>query len=63
MAFQVGNDSAFALSERLTGLAPPGFTRRFFTNSGSEAADTALKIALAHHHVREAGGADAFYQA
>ena len=52
MAFQVGNDSAFALAKRLTGLAPPGFTRCFFTNSGSDAADTALKTALAYPHAR-----------
>ncbi|MCG8506953.1 MAG: aspartate aminotransferase family protein [Sphingomonadales bacterium] len=50
MSFQMGNDKAFALAERLTALAPAGFGQVFFTNSGSEAADTALKIALAHHH-------------
>ena len=60
MAFQVGNNSAFALAERLTDLAPPGFTRCFFTNSGSEAADTALKIALAYHHARKAEGRTRF---
>ena len=57
MAFQVGNDSAFALAERLTGLASPGFARCFFTNSGSDAADTDLKIALAYPHSRQCRGA------
>lgn len=49
MAFQVGNDKAFALAEKVVELAPKGFSRVFFTNSGSEAVDTALKIALAYH--------------
>ena len=49
MSFQMGNDKAFQLSEMLTDMAPEGFTRCFFTNSGSESADTALKIALAYH--------------
>ncbi|MCF8149422.1 MAG: aspartate aminotransferase family protein [Burkholderiaceae bacterium] len=55
MAFQVGNDKAFALAEKVVALAPEGFTRVFFTNSGSEAADTALKIALAYHRARGDG--------
>jgi len=49
MSFQMGNDKAFQLSEMLTDMAPEGFTRCFFTNSGSESVDTALKIALAYH--------------
>ncbi|MEM9124067.1 MAG: aminotransferase class III-fold pyridoxal phosphate-dependent enzyme, partial [Pseudomonadota bacterium] len=56
MGFQVGNDQAFALAERLVELAPPGFNKVFFANSGSEAADTALKIALAYHHAKGAEG-------
>lgn len=55
MAFQMGNDKAFALAKRLTDLAPADFSRCFFTNSGSEAADTALKIALAYHRAKGAG--------
>jgi beta-alanine--pyruvate transaminase len=47
-SFQVTHPGAFALAERIAALAPPGLDRVFFTNSGSEAVDTALKIALAH---------------
>ena len=47
-SFQVGHAGAFALAERLGSLAPPGLDRVFLANSGSEAVDTALKIALAH---------------
>lgn len=54
-AFQVSHAAAFELAERLTGLAPPGFDHVFFTNSGSEAVETALKIALAWHRVRGEG--------
>src|SRR5688572_12047583 len=36
-------------------IAPPGFSKVFFTNSGSESADTALKIALAYHRARGEG--------
>jgi beta-alanine--pyruvate transaminase len=50
-SFQVGHPGAFALAERLAALAPPGLDRVFFTNSGSEACDTALKIALAYWRV------------
>ncbi len=53
MSFQMGNDKAFALAERLTALAPEGFDAVFFANSGSEAADTALKIALAYHQAKD----------
>ncbi len=52
MAFQAGHPKAFELAERLAALAPDGFTHVFFCNSGSEAADTALKIALAYHQAR-----------
>ncbi len=50
--FQMGHPLAFEFAERLARIAPPGFSRIFFTNSGSEAADTALKIALAYHRAR-----------
>ena len=46
--FQVGHPAAFDLAERIAALAPPSLDRVFFTNSGSEACDTAMKIALAH---------------
>lgn len=48
MAFQVGHEKIFELAEEVIKLAPEGFTRVFFTNSGSESADTSLKIALAY---------------
>ena len=52
MTFQMGNDKAFALADRVADIAPRGFTRCFFTNSGSESVDTALKIALGYHRAR-----------
>jgi beta-alanine--pyruvate transaminase len=55
-AFQMGHPKAFELASRLTALAPAGFDQVFFTNSGSEAVDTALKIALAYHRARGEGG-------
>jgi beta-alanine--pyruvate transaminase len=55
MAFQLGNDKAFALAERVASMAPEGFTNCFFTNSGSESVDTALKIALGYHRARGEG--------
>jgi beta-alanine--pyruvate transaminase len=53
--FNMGHPIAFEFAERLVGVAPAGFSRVFFTNSGSESADTALKIALAYHRVRGEG--------
>ena len=52
MTFQMGNDRVFELAERLIALAPAPLTHCFFTNSGSEAADTALKIALSYQRAR-----------
>src|SRR5471032_907191 len=49
--FQMGHPLAFALAKRLVRLTPPGLDRVFFTNSGSESVDTALKIALAYHRL------------
>ena len=46
--FQLGHPLAFALAERLAGLFPKGMDQVFFCNSGSEAVDSALKIALAY---------------
>jgi beta-alanine--pyruvate transaminase len=54
--FQMGHPVAFEFAERLAQVAPPGFSRVFFTNSGSESADTALKIALAYHRARGEAG-------
>ncbi len=46
--FQMGHPIAFEFAERLAEIAPGGLDRVFFTNSGSESVDTALKIALAY---------------
>lgn len=54
-AFQVSHSGAFVLADRLVRFAPDGFDHVFFTNSGSEAVDTALKIALAWHRLRGEG--------
>src|ERR1700690_858752 len=53
--FQMGHPIGFELANRLAAIAPPGLDRIFFTNSGSESVDTALKIALAYHRARGAG--------
>jgi beta-alanine--pyruvate transaminase len=53
--FQMGHPGAFALANELVKIAPGGLDHAFFTNSGSESVDTALKIALAWHRVRGAG--------
>ena len=55
MSFQLSNNRSFELAERVVDLAPDGFTQCFFTNSGSEAVDTALKIALGFHRARGEG--------
>ncbi|MGB5470602.1 MAG: aminotransferase class III-fold pyridoxal phosphate-dependent enzyme, partial [Woeseiaceae bacterium] len=55
MTFQVTNDKAVALAERVTAMAPECMTQCFFTNSGSESVDTALKIALGYHRARGEG--------
>jgi beta-alanine--pyruvate transaminase len=47
--FQMGHPHAFEAAERLAQITPAGLDRVFFTNSGSESVDTALKIALAFH--------------
>jgi beta-alanine--pyruvate transaminase len=51
-AFQFAHPKAFELASRLAALAPGDLDHVFFCNSGSEAVDTALKIALAFHNVR-----------
>ncbi len=51
-AFQFSHPKAFELASRLAALAPGALDHAFFCNSGSEAVDTALKIALAYHNVR-----------
>src|SRR5689334_4581522 len=51
-AFQFSHPKAFELASRVAALAPADLDHVFFCNSGSEAVDTALKIALAYHNVR-----------
>ena len=51
-AFQMAGPETFRLAERIVQYAPPGLNKVFFVNSGSEAVDTSLKIALAYHRAR-----------
>ena len=53
--FQFGHPKAFQLASRIAAMAPGDLDHVFFTNSGSEAVDTALKIALAYWNVRGQG--------
>ncbi|MDC8774348.1 omega-aminotransferase AptA [Roseateles albus] len=53
--FQMAHPKAFELAERLVELTPAGLNKAFFTNSGSEAVETALKMAIAYHRVRGEG--------
>ena len=53
--FQMGHPLPFRLAAALAEVAPPGLDRIFFTNSGSESVDTALKMALAYHRARGEG--------
>ena len=55
-AFQMGYPKVFELAARLVSITPTGLDHVFFTNSGSESVDTALKIALAYHRVKGDGG-------
>jgi beta-alanine--pyruvate transaminase len=54
--FQMGHPIAFQAAARLAENLPDGLDRVFWTNSGSESADTALKIALAYHRARGDAG-------
>ena len=54
-AFHFAHPKSFELASRIAALAPADLNRVFFCNSGSEAIDTALKIALAYHNVRGDG--------
>jgi beta-alanine--pyruvate transaminase len=54
-SFQMGHPLAFEAAQRVAGLMPERLDRIFFTNSGSESVDTALKIALAYHRARGQG--------
>ncbi|MDR3522930.1 MAG: aspartate aminotransferase family protein [Acetobacteraceae bacterium] len=50
--FQMGHPIAFEAAAKVASILPQGLDRVFFTNSGSESADTAIKIALAYHRAR-----------
>ncbi len=54
-AFQMGHPKAFELANRLVDMAPDGIDHAFFVNSGSEAVETALKIAIAYHRAKGDG--------
>ena len=53
--FNMAHPKAFELAERLVQLTPAGLDKVFFTNSGSESVDTALKMAIAYHRARGEG--------
>jgi beta-alanine--pyruvate transaminase len=54
-AFQMGHPLAFELASKVIQLLPGDFDHVFFTNSGSESVDTALKIAIAYHRAKGQG--------
>jgi beta-alanine--pyruvate transaminase len=54
-AFQMGHPAAFQLASRLANMMPGDLDHVFFTNSGSESVDTALKIAIAYHRAKGQG--------
>lgn len=54
-SFQFGHPAAFEFANRLAKITPSGLDHVFFANSGSEAVDTALKIAMAYHRARGEG--------
>ncbi|HVZ44474.1 MAG TPA: aminotransferase class III-fold pyridoxal phosphate-dependent enzyme [Ramlibacter sp.] len=51
-SFRMSHPAAFELAERIVRIAPKGLEHVFFVNSGSEAVDTALKMARAYHQAR-----------
>jgi beta-alanine--pyruvate transaminase len=53
--FNMGHPKAFELAERLVEITPAGLSKVFFTNSGSEAVETALKMAVGYHRARGEG--------
>jgi beta-alanine--pyruvate transaminase len=58
--FTRGHPKQFQLATRVAELTPGDLNRIFFVNSGSEAVDTAMKVALAYHHARGQGGRNMF---
>ncbi|MCF8484744.1 MAG: aspartate aminotransferase family protein [Rhodobacteraceae bacterium] len=55
-AFQMGHPVAFELANRIVEIAPKGIEHVFYTNSGSESVETALKLAIAYHRAKGQGG-------
>ena len=53
--FNMAHPKAFQLAEELVKITPPGLNRVFYTNSGSESVETALKMAIAYHRARGEG--------
>ena len=54
-AFQMGHPIAFELANRIIDIAPKGIEHVFYTNSGSESVETALKMAIGYHRARGEG--------
>ncbi len=54
-AFQMGHPAAFELANRIIEIAPKGIEHVFYTNSGSESVETALKLAIAYHRAKGEG--------
>ena len=59
-AFNASNDKAFQAAEMIAGMAPGDLNKVLFCNSGSEAADTSMKVALAYHRARGEGHRNVF---
>ena len=59
-AFQASNDKAFKAAEMIAHMAPGDLNKVLFCNSGSEAADTSMKVALAYHRARGEGHRNVF---
>lgn len=59
-AFQASNDQAFKAAEMIAAMAPGDLNKVLFCNSGSEAADTSMKVALAYHRARGEGHRNVF---
>ncbi len=59
-AFQASNDQAFKAAEMIASMAPGDLNKVLFCNSGSEAADTSMKVALAYHRARGEGHRNVF---
>ena len=53
--FNMAHPKAFELADKVVKIAPQGMNKVFFTNSGSEAVETALKMAIAYHRARGEG--------